>query len=174
MNESLMKALDMCRILIGAKRNVTDEDIDLAVSKILLLFPEVDKISLKDELLALYNVKVEAFQILEGKDRRAPWLKAFRAAKKSQWKFWTRYSKYLKESKRFAPSVIAQLDELTDKILDKLFNPQIEDIIIDKKGLVVGQVQSGKTANYTGLVCKAADAGFNLIIVLAGIHNNLR
>lgn len=174
MNESLIKALDMCRVYIGAKRNVTDEDIESAISKILLLFPEVDKASLKDELLALYNVKVEAFQILEGKDRRVPWLKAFRAAKKSQWKFWTRYSKYLKESKRFAPNVIAQLDELTDKILDKLFNPQIEDIVIDKKGLVVGQVQSGKTANYTGLVCKAADAGFNLIIVLAGIHNNLR
>lgn len=102
MNESLIKALDMCRVYIGAKRNVTDEDIESAISKILLLFPEVDKASLKDELLALYNVKVEAFQILEGKDRRVPWLKAFRAAKKSQWKFWTRYSKYLKESKRFA------------------------------------------------------------------------
>ena len=94
MNESLIKALDMCRVYIGAKRNVTDEDIESAISKILLLFPEVDKASLKDELLALYNVKVEAFQILEGKDRRVPWLKAFRAAKKSQWKFWTRYSKY--------------------------------------------------------------------------------
>ena len=58
--------------------------------------------------------------------------------------------------------------------MDKLFNPQRDDIIINKKGLVVGQVQSGKTANYTGLICKAADAGFNLIIILAGIHNNLR
>lgn len=62
MNESLIKALDMCRVYIGAKRNVTDEDIESAISKILLLFPEVDKASLKDELLALYNVKVEAFQ----------------------------------------------------------------------------------------------------------------
>ena len=67
-----------------------------------------------------------------------------------------------------------QLDELTDKVLDKLFNPQRSEIQISKKGLVVGQVQSGKTANYTGLICKAADAGFNLIVVLAGIHNNLR
>jgi len=40
--------------------------------------------------------------------------------------------------------------------------------------MVVGQVQSGKTANYTGLICKAADAGFKMIIVLAGIHKNLR
>ena len=38
----------------------------------------------------------------------------------------------------------------------------------------VGHVQSGKTANYTGLICKAADAGYKIIIVLAGLHNNLR
>lgn len=101
-------------------------------------------------------------------------MKAFKAAQLSKWSFWTRYKKYLAEKKSFAPSVISHLDELTDKVLDKLFNPQQEDIVISKKGLVVGQVQSGKTANYTGLVCKAADAGFNLIIVLVGIHNNLR
>jgi len=35
-------------------------------------------------------------------------------------------------------------------------------------------MQSGKTANYTSLICKATDAGFGLIIVLAGIHNNIR
>lgn len=40
--------------------------------------------------------------------------------------------------------------------------------------MVVGHVQSGKTANYTGLVCNAADAGYQVIIVIAGIHNNLR
>ena len=40
--------------------------------------------------------------------------------------------------------------------------------------MVVGQVQSGKTANYTGLICKAVDAGYKLIIVLAGVHNSLR
>lgn len=44
----------------------------------------------------------------------------------------------------------------------------------DRRGLVVGHVQSGKTGNYTGLICKAADAGYKIIIVLAGLHNNLR
>ena len=44
----------------------------------------------------------------------------------------------------------------------------------DRRGMVVGQVQSGKTANYTGLICKAADAGYRLIVVLAGMHNSLR
>ncbi|MER7336159.1 MULTISPECIES: Z1 domain-containing protein [unclassified Micromonospora] len=43
-----------------------------------------------------------------------------------------------------------------------------------RKGLVLGNVQSGKTANYLGLICKAADAGYRVIIIIAGIHNNLR
>ena len=44
----------------------------------------------------------------------------------------------------------------------------------DFKGMVVGYVQSGKTANFTGLIAKAADAGYRLIVVFSGIHNNLR
>ena len=40
--------------------------------------------------------------------------------------------------------------------------------------MVVGHVQSGKTANYAGLICKATDAGYKLIVVIAGVHNNLR
>ncbi len=37
-------------------------------------------------------------------------------------------------------------------------------------GLVVGYVQSGKTANFTALIAKAVDAGYKSIIVLSGIH----
>ena len=69
--------------------------------------------------------------------------------------------------------LIHQLDQLTDRTLDGLFDPTL-NIGISKYGLVVGQVQSGKTSNYTGLVCKAADSGYKLIIVLAGMLNNLR
>ena len=176
MIELIEQAVDICRKLIGEKITPEVSEIEDAIANISCMpkFKDIDKDNLKDRLLSLYSTRVDAFQILEGKERREPWLKAFRAAQQSQWKFWTRYSKYLQEKKKFAPSIISQLDDLTDKVLDKLFNPQRNDIIINKKGLVVGQVQSGKTANYTGLVCKAADAGFNLIIVLAGIHNNLR
>ncbi len=38
----------------------------------------------------------------------------------------------------------------------------------------MGHVQSGKTTNYTGLICKAADAGYRIIILLAGLTNSLR
>ena len=176
MSELLAQAVDICRKLIGEKTTPEINEIEAAITNItyMPLFKDIDQSILRDMLLSLYTTKVDTFQILEGKERREPWLKAFKAAQISKWSFWTRYKKYLAEKKSFAPSVISHLDELTDKVLDKLFNPQQEDIVISKKGLVVGQVQSGKTANYTGLVCKAADAGFNLIIVLAGIHNNLR
>lgn len=176
MSELLAQAVDICRKLIGEKNTPEISEIEGAITNItyMPLFKDINQSILKDMLLSLYTTKVDTFQILEGKERREPWLKAFKAAQLSKWSFWKRYKKYLAEKKSFAPSVISHLDELTDKVLDKLFNPQQEGIVISKKGLVVGQVQSGKTANYTGLVCKAADAGFNLIIVLAGIHNNLR
>lgn len=176
MNELNDKAINICQAIIGFKLGVSDDEINQAISDVtsIPMYAGLDKTELKKSLLAIYNVKVDTYQILEGRDARIPWLKEFKAERQSEWLFWTRYKRYLAEQKHFAPEVISQLDDLTDRILDKLFNPQRDDVIINKKGLVVGQVQSGKTANYTGLICKAADTGFNLIIILAGIHNNLR
>lgn len=172
--ESYQKAIEVCRTLIGIKSSVVDEDIDNAVNSVVMMFPNLSKEILKAKLMSIYNVRVEPMQILEGRDRRKPWLMAFKAAETSKWSFWNRYKYYLEHQKGFEPATIQGIDDMTDKILDRFFNPRKTDVIVSKKGLVVGQVQSGKTANYTGLVCKAADTGFNLIIVLAGIHNNLR
>ena len=172
--ESYQKAIEVCRTLIGIKTSVVDADIDNAVNSVVLMYPNLSKDVLKTKLMSIYSVRVEPMQILEGRERRKPWLMAFKTAETSKWPFWNRYKYYLEHQKGFEPATIQGVDDMTDKILDRFFNPQKTDVIISKKGLVVGQVQSGKTANYTGLVCKAADAGFNLIIVLAGIHNNLR
>lgn len=86
--------------------------------------------------------------------------------------YWDRY-RQLMEEKNFAPQVLATLDSVTDRIAGLLQNPEMPGDW-DRRGMVVGHVQSGKTANYTGLICKAADAGYKLIVVIAGIHNNLR
>ena len=172
------KALNICRAIIGEKASVTDIEIKNAIEQCLLmpLFSSVDKNQLHIELLRLYNVRQEEYKMLFDSERNTPWLLDFKANhQKSDWKFWNRYTTYLQNTKNFAPKVIDEIDRLTDDILDKLYDPTIRNVKgIDKKGLVVGQVQSGKTANYTGLICKAADSGFNLIIVLAGLHNNLR
>ncbi len=173
----LNDAVKICRLLIGEKVSITDEDIDLSILQVVSMpkFKDIDTMKLKSELLAIYCIRVSSFKILEARERREPWIKNFKATHPvDHWQFWNRYRDYLQNSKGFAPNLIFNLDNLTEQILDKLYNPTRLDIEISKKGLVVGQVQSGKTANYTGLICKAADAGFNLIIVLAGVHNNLR
>ncbi|MDA0597555.1 MAG: endonuclease, partial [Chloroflexi bacterium] len=86
--------------------------------------------------------------------------------------YWERY-RHLLDRKQFSGDVIATLSEVTDRITGLLEDPEKEGPW-DRRGMVVGHVQSGKTANYTGLICKAADAGYKLIIVIAGINNNLR
>jgi len=96
------------------------------------------------------------------------WLTAVR---KRNWYYWRRYEDFL-ESK-LSHTVVEGLDEATDDILGLLEDPKRGDDW-DRRGLVVGHVQSGKTSNYSGLICKAADAGYKIIIVLAGMHNNLR
>lgn len=86
--------------------------------------------------------------------------------------YWDRYKKLLLKN-GLPQDVVTSTDAITDRILGRLGNPRLEEQW-DRRGMVVGHVQSGKTANYTGLICKAADAGYRLIIVIAGIHNNLR
>ena len=85
---------------------------------------------------------------------------------------WARYCDLLNR-KKWKDNVIQSIEKSTRKAMNFLFNPKQEQVDA-KYGLVVGHVQSGKTANYTGLIARAADAGYDVIIVLAGLHNNLR
>ncbi|MET8310924.1 Z1 domain-containing protein [Micromonospora sp. NPDC005173] len=89
------------------------------------------------------------------------------------WEFWDRYRRYLEDVRLMPPRVVRRLDQSTDRILRQLEDPRRPGSW-RRTGLVVGQVQSGKTGNYIGLACKAADAGYKLIVILAGIHNSLR
>lgn len=176
MNILFEQAKNVCRNMISTP-SVTDGFLKNIIDNVcsMSFFSSIDRQLLFEELSTLYNTRIDNYQILTDRERREPWLMDFKANHETgYWKFWTRYKKYLAEQKGFADVVIQKNDDLTDSILDHLFNPQRTGIQIAKKGLVVGQVQSGKTANYTGLICKAADAGFKVIIVLAGIHNNLR
>lgn len=83
------------------------------------------------------------------------------------------YGDYLR-SQNWHPTVInTLLNDDGSKILGLLQDPA-SDGAWNRRGLVIGHVQSGKTANYMGVIAKAADAGYKFIIVIAGIHNNLR
>ena len=99
-----------------------------------------------------------------------PWLDAARARIEPY--YWNRYQQHLTQE-GFPNSVVTTLDEVTARVLGLMQDPSRSGPW-DRRGMVVGHVQSGKTANYTGLICKAADAGYKLIVVIAGVHNNLR
>lgn len=93
------------------------------------------------------------------------------ASRKRDWLYWRRYRDFQED--KLSDVVVDGLDEATNNILELLEDP-LRTGVWDRRGLVVGHVQSGKTSNYSGLICKAADAGYKIIIVLAGMHNNLR
>lgn len=86
--------------------------------------------------------------------------------------YWNRYADYLVQQ-GWPPRVVSTLDRITDEILDLLGNPATGSTW-KRRGLVMGDVQSGKTSNYAGLICKAADAGYRLVILLTGTLENLR
>lgn len=131
----------------------------------------VDVEKLTAELRHLFSVTAESATVLEDASEHVAWLPEARA--RIQWRFWNRYVTYLERYFGMPPAVVAKLDELTSMILERMEDPHRE-APWDRRGMVVGSVQSGKTANYTGLICKALDAGYKLVIVLAGIHSNLR
>jgi hypothetical protein len=100
----------------------------------------------------------------------APWLSA-RKAEIIPF-YWTRYQTELRKQ-GWAPKVVNSLDRVTDELLDLMGNPAAESGW-PRRGLVMGDVQSGKTSNYTGLICKAADSGYKLVILLTGTLESLR
>lgn len=103
-------------------------------------------------------------------DEHDPWLQA-RKAQINPF-YWARYrTDLIKQG--WGAKVVASLDKVTDEILDLMGNP-VGRTGWPRRGLVMGDVQSGKTSNYTGLICKAADAGYKLVILLTGTLESLR
>jgi len=102
-----------------------------------------------------------------------PWLAGRRGGSDFDGYYWNRLKKYYLETGVLPRHVLATLDSDTDEILDRCGDPkQPGDGAV--RGMVMGNVQSGKTTNYSALICKAADAGYRVIILLAGITNSLR
>ena len=96
----------------------------------------------------------------------------YRGERKLNRRFFNRYTDQLR-TLDWPEASIQAIDDATDRIMELMEDPARSGPW-DTRGLVVGHVQSGKTANYSGLISKAADAGYRLIVVLAGMHNALR
>ncbi|MCX5081957.1 Z1 domain-containing protein [Streptomyces sp. NBC_00401] len=99
-----------------------------------------------------------------------PWYTQERAAARTF--YWRAYERKLRD-KGWSDAAIASLDGASRAVVERLSNPE-QPAARQAKGLVVGYVQSGKTANFTGVAAKAIDAGYRLVIVLGGTLNMLR
>lgn len=131
--------------------------------------PTVDREQVRRYIEDRVNVWTAEQSSLSDDRDHVPWLEDQRGA--IEWSFWERYQEFISED--LPPAAVKQVNRITDDVLSRLESPRRTGAW-DRRGMVVGQVQSGKTANYTGLICKAADAGYRLIVVLAGMHDSLR
>lgn len=131
---------------------------------------EFDKIKRRLKEKVVVKMDLGVF-ITDKKHQHKSWLPARRA--NLDFYFWKRYKTYLEEVKGWNSRVTGSLDRVSDEIVDLLGDPKSSDSF-QRRGLVLGDVQSGKTANYTAICNKAADTGYNVIIILAGTMENLR
>lgn len=127
---------------------------------------------MRNELETLFNVRMDQGILIQGNEqqkRDTTWWTGKKQQESDNF-YWDRYKSYLKKS--LPEEVIKTIDIDSDMVMDNLENP--EKYSFNIYGMVVGHVQSGKTANYSSLICKAADAGYKFIVVIAGGINNLR
>lgn len=172
-------ALNICRLaLAGAKEEsglpLTREAIAASAEQVLampMFRKVVDRELLIAELEQIFTVWSNDPTTLGSDDDHLPWLTQKRAD--IDWRFWDRYRLYMIQRQNLAPAAVETIEKVSDEVLGRIEDPNREGAW-DRRGLVMGNVQSGKTATYTGVICKAADAGYKVIIVLAGLHNNLR
>ena len=152
--------------------NRTEERYRLILPEIVLTSEE--NIRVLNRIKSVHSVHQDEGDALLGDyEHDYDWYKNFLKEQPDQY-YWNRYKNYLAIQKHFAPEIIDRLENNTlYNLMSYLGNPN-EEGGFSIRGLVVGDVQSGKTSNYLGLVTKAADAGYKVIFILTGTIESLR
>lgn len=158
-------------LLQAHQRQITDEVLLTVIEKVsainIVEGQTYDKQELFEILRADFSIGKGEITILS--EDIEPWLNDEKA--NINFALWNRYKLYMVKNDPSFP--VNDLDDFTDKILDKCVNPK-KSGSWDRRGMVVGHVQSGKTSNYVGLINKATDAGYKVIIIIAGTISSLR
>ncbi|MCJ0558824.1 DEAD/DEAH box helicase family protein, partial [Enterococcus cecorum] len=174
-NVKVQNFIDVADSYIEAN-NYTEKQLDKAIQELLNIpmysdFSKEEISFIQDKLRDRLSISYSDSFVVIGSSQHEPWFdEAY--GKINDVTRWDRYIKYLRKCKNFSPSVIQDMRKNLFKIIDLLGNPLGKNF--RRKGLVVGDVQSGKTANYIGLMNLAADMKYKIIIVLTGTTNTLR
>jgi len=156
------KVLRTARYLIGEGHS-HDEVINNSI-----IPPELRQ-WVADEIEKESNRTFEFARVISTTTEFAGWLGD---VDRDEWHYWPTLRRYLIEVKNRPMDVVASLDDASDRVLRQLRPPSTDEF--DVRGLVLGYVQSGKTANFAAVIAKAADSGYRLIVVLSGVDNGLR
>lgn len=162
---------------LAPNRAPTEDELAEACAFVRTMFPALtdeDVDSLIKKLQSVLDVDMDIGVYIESEYE--PWLGELKRKQSSNpdyWYYWNRYVKYLEEDMQRPSTIIASIDDVSDKIIDLAGNPKAEGIL-HRRGLIIGDVQSGKTANYIAIMNKAADVGYKVIILLTGTIESLR
>ena len=175
MNDIQKMLKNMVVVSIGSNDVLEERIIDERLDEIkglplfvTLSISEVEEI--RASIKADFSIKLDRGFLIEEKGHE----KWFLAKKASlDMKYWERYKKYLLSDKGFSSKVVNTMDDVLDTLTDLLGDPS-RDIAYKRRGLIIGDVQSGKTANYTGLICKGVDVGYKVVVLLTGMIEKLR
>lgn len=158
----VIEAVKTVSAMCKKRYNIQEDDIQKAISELLYFYA----VTMTDDDAELFKPQI-----------RSTWWTDSAETRKKEGKnyYWDSYKEYLLKKDKLPEDVIKRIDERSDKVMNYLFDPTNPDIKdATRRGMVIGSVQSGKTANYSALVAKAADAGYKIIIVIAGISSLLR
>ncbi len=175
MMDAYSMATNFAALFLQQEQNLTREQIRTTVDRVCdsngFDLSDQERGRLARELESQFQTVIGRESEMRGDDRDwDDWLRQRSAD--IEWRFWLRYKTYLGQQS-FSSKVLARLEESTDRVLNLMGNP-VREGAWDRRGLVVGLVQSGKTAHYVGVMNKAVDAGYKVIVVLTGFNENLR
>ena len=159
------------RMHLSQESPVTKEVIRKEVERGPFSLDDEQKNQLVQALESSFDIEQKIGSAVKSDHR--PWLRKRKAQNEVDFYYWNRLRNYYLSEDVLPPQVVATLDHVTDEILDYSGDPA-EDAQWSRRGMVMGHVQSGKTTNYASLICKAADAGYKIIILLTGTTNSLR
>lgn len=177
MSDLVKSFKDTVIIYLSSESSIDEFKIDEIIEQMSQFGNYKDKITKEDKELvrkqihAEYSITLDSGTALALPYKYEKWF--LNMKKDIDLKYWDRYKEYLIKDKKFPRQVVNKMDDISDELTDLLGKPNVDEMF-QRKGLVLGDVQSGKTSNYNALICKAIDAGYKAIVLLTGTTNKLR
>lgn len=179
--ELTVKASDLLYRVFEGKKKTHSEILEKALLLLPIIIPTLSPTSL--EYQEILNGAIDLFErevgiktfdpdIIDKDYDQDLWL--YKVKPTIPHAYFDRYKLYLRKE-GFSINVIEKdIAPTCEKILSRCANPKCESKHEQKRGLVVGDVQSGKTANYLALINMAYDYGYKIVVLLAGMTDSLR